>query len=238
MSVWRHLAALTTVLLALAWALAAHAPTSAVCSAPFGACPVIVIAGEQAGHSPDAPGLETPALIADPMRPERVWLAYTQLVTRSPIVSYGRDRLGLYTATRLARSDDGGATWRVDSELWRIPFFIDRDLQAMMIAFGTRAPSLAVVRGQGAPIWFAVRPRHRVESETAYMSARRPAASTIHVAKAQGETPVALTALPTIEVLASGARRVSSPTGADVDLQAIAPELSDCVMFMAPSVFA
>ena len=112
---------------AAVWSFAACAsaaqPAAFDCRADDGHCPEVVVAGDPpaqvAGYGP-APfrGLGDPSLRADP-KSGAIWLSYSYVSTEvGPGSAPGKPILDIGVSIRLARSDDGGKSFRLVRKLW------------------------------------------------------------------------------------------------------------------------
>jgi hypothetical protein len=97
------------VVAALAASVGAAAPPSVDCTA--GRCPEIVVAGDPPASTPSH-GHADPSVRKDP-RSARLWMVYSW-----PHTTSFAGRAHTAVDTHLARSDDGGRTWRFDRRLW------------------------------------------------------------------------------------------------------------------------
>ena len=228
---------LTGLLVALfAWAGAAHAQpgvgAEVDCSPPARQCPLIEIVGDRASSTRTFTGFADPALIADPLVAGRLWMAYSYLGGRPAQGADGRPVGIPHASTHLARSDDSGRTWYFDTVLWDSELVDDPEGRGPPSYFGSETPSLAVLRAGGETTWFSVRLSYFLEPVTAY-EPRYATGWTMRVARATGPSPAALAVAAEVVL---GVRTTALGYGAHVDLNALAPELTDCAMWNNPVV--
>ena len=225
--------------IALAGALCATIGTAAAgdtidCSWPVTKCPTIEIAGDRPSWTQTFSGYADPSIVADPSDKDRYWLAYSYLEGKRATGVRGNPVGVPHVATHLARSDDGGQTWRFEATLWDSELAPDPEGKSPSSYFGSETPSLTVVRSGGRTTWYSVRLWYFLEPESAYKP-RFGTGWTMRVARADGPSPAALAGADDVVL---GVRTTAPGYGASVDLNALAPELSDCAMWNNPIVTA
>jgi hypothetical protein len=225
-------------MLAILTCSAAHAqPRSNLeidCSPPSLHCPQVTIAGDSASSTRSFSGIADPAVVADPSAPDRLWLAYSYLEGKPARGANGRPVGVPHVSTRLARSDNGGASWRFERVLWDSELSEDPERRGPPSYFGSETPSLAVVHEAGRTTWFSVRLSYFLEPVTAYKP-RYVTGWTLRVARAAGASPATLAGAPDAVL---GVRTTAAAYGPNVDLNALSPQLSDCAMWNNPVVAA
>jgi hypothetical protein len=202
------------------------------CSPPSRHCPLVTIIGDSASSTRSFSGFADPAIVADPSVPERLWMAYSYLEGKPARGANGRPVGVPHVSTHLARSDNGGASWRFERVLWDSELAEDPERRGPQSYFGSETPSLAVLREEGRTTWFSVRLSYFLEPVTAY-EPRYVTGWTMRVARATGASPAAL-AGATETVL--GVRTTAAAYGANVDLNALSPHLGDCAMWNNPVI--
>jgi len=202
------------------------------CKAGGGGCRTIDIVGDAPFPTPTFTGHADPSLIADPVRNNRLWLAYSYLTGKRATGKWGR-AVGVPVAeTHLAVSEDSGRNWRLHSTLWASGLTPDPEGKSRDSYFGSETPSLAVNVSGGQPEWFSVRLHYFLEPESAYKP-RYATGWTMRVARARGDTPAVLASAEDVML---GVKTTSKAYGAHVDLSSLSPELSDCAMWNNPVV--
>jgi hypothetical protein len=204
------------------------------CSRNTANCPRLDIAGDPASRTPTFSGFADPGIVADLVHPRRIWMAYSHLEGRRATGASG-SAVGIPVAsTHIARSDDGGATWRFETALWDSPLTPDPERRGPASFFGSETPSLAAVRNGESTRWYSVRLSYFLEPVTAYQP-RYATSWMMRVAAADGATPAALAG---VEEAKLGTRTTASAYGAHVNLNALAPQLAGCGMWNNPVVAA
>lgn len=231
-SVFSRLSRLALILLSPGGA--AWAEDTVDCSRPAGSCPEIEIVGDRAAWTPTFTGFADPSLVADPIGANRFWLAYSYLTGKRATGAAGQLVGVPVVATHLARSDNGGKSWRFVSTLWDSELTADPEGKSRPSYFGSETPSLTFVRNGARTTWYSVRLSYFLEPESAYKP-RYGTGWTMRVARAEGPSPASL-ARGDDAVL--GVRTTAAAYGAHVDLNALAPELADCAMWNNPIVTA
>jgi hypothetical protein len=138
------------------------------CSAT-GSCNVIPIAGD-APHSNlgTFKGFADPSLASDPDVAGRVWLAYTwphvvagQALDGSPVQMAAAEN-------RLARSDDGGATFSLVDTLWPDVAMLDPAGSGENGRISSETASLATITSGGVTTWYGAHLRYFLRPLTGY----------------------------------------------------------------------
>lgn len=210
----------------------ARAPTALDCSPPALQCPEIRIVGDPPSRTRKFTGYADPALVADPAAAGRVWMAYSYLEGKPARRADGRPAGVPNVSTHLARSDDGGATWRFAGVLWDSPLTDDPEGRSPPSYLGSETPSIVADRRDGATTWFSVRLSYFLEPASAY-EPRYATGWTMRVARAVGAAPAALAVAPEAVL---GVRTTAAAYDADVDLNTVDPALADCAMWNNPVV--
>lgn len=172
----------------------------AVCPAPpavdeadcstGGTCPAIAIAGDApAGNLGTFKGFADPAVAADPDVAGRVWLAYSW-----PHVIAGQDPDGntvqlAAVENRLARSDDGGATFAFVQTLWPDYPAADPEGSNETGRISSETASLASITFAGATTWYGAHLRYFLRPVTGY---NPKYATSWHVRIGSAATPAGL----------------------------------------------
>lgn len=209
-----------------------HASPVVDCPRGGADCRTISIAGDAPFPTPTFTGHADPSLIADPLRSDRIWLAYSYLTGKRATGNWGRTVGVPVVETHLAVSDDKGRNWQLHSTLWASTLTPDPEGQSRDSYFGSETPSLAVNVKDGQPEWFSVRLHYFLEPESAYKP-RFATGWTMRVARARGETPAALASAEDVML---GVKSTAKAYGVDLDLSSMSPELSDCAMWNNPIV--
>ena len=202
------------------------------CPTEGAGCRTITIAGDAPFPTPTFTGHADPSLIADPLRTNRIWLAYSYLTGKRATGNLGRAVGVPVVETHLAVSDDSGRSWRLHSTLWASGLSADPEAKSRDSYFGSETPSLAVNVTDGQPEWFSVRLHYFLEPESAYKP-RYASGWTMRVARARGDTPAALASA---EDVILGVKTTAKAYGTHLDLTSLSPELSDCAMWNNPIV--
>lgn len=202
------------------------------CSPPSGECPLITIAGDNASSTRSFSGFADPAVIADPGAPGRLWLAYSYLEGRPARGADDRPVGVPHISTHLARSDDGGASWRFERVLWDSELAEDPERRGPPSYFGSETPSMAGLSVAGATTWFSARLSYFLEPVTAY-EPRYVTGWTMRVARATGASPAALADAPETVL---GVSTTAAAYGVNLDLNQLSSQLSDCAMWNNPVV--
>lgn len=222
----------SSFLLAASLVSASEAAPVVDCPREGAGCRTISIAGDAPFPTPTFTGHADPSLIADPVRTNRIWLAYSYLTGKRATGKWGR-AVGVPVAeTHLAVSEDSGRNWRLHSTLWASGLTPDPEGKSRDSYFGSETPSLAVNNTGRQPEWFSVRLHYFLEPESAY-NPRYATGWTMRVAGARGDTPAVLASA---EDVILGVKTTSEAYGAHVDLSSLSPELSDCAMWNNPIV--
>ena len=203
------------------------APLSVDCSRGTTACPVITIAGDAVASTATFSGFADPSLRADPTVANQLWMAYSYLEGK-PATGQGGIAVGVpVVSTHLARSIDGGASWRLDSKVWQSALVSDPENRGPASYFGSETPSLAVKSVAGQITWYSVRLSYFLEPVSAY-SPRYASSWTMRVAAAAGPTPAALASAPETVL---GTASTSAAYNVNVRLTALSPLLSGCAFW-------
>ena len=135
---------------------ASGTPLTLDCTASNRDCPALVIAGDEPATFPDGRpstvrGHADPSLRADPATGV-LWLGYSWV---HPMMD-GARFLGVGVDTRLARSGDGGNSWRLLGTLWRADAEA-RDPLGRSGHHNTETLSLAPRALTGGSVWYSAR---------------------------------------------------------------------------------
>jgi hypothetical protein len=210
------------------------APLAVDCSRGTTACRKLSISGSVASTTPTFTGFADPALLQDPTRPGRVWMLYSWL-SGKPATSAGGATVGVpHVATRLARSDDGGASWTHEAIVWDASLVADPEGLGPPSYFGSETPSLTAVADATGVTWYSVRLAYFLEPVTAYMP-RFASSWVMRVAAARAPTPAALAGAPDAVLGTSTTAAAYAP---HVRINALSPTLAGCAFFNNPAIFA
>ncbi len=208
------------------------APLAVDCSRGTTACTPISISGDTVAATPTFSGFADPALRADPTLANGVWMAYSRLGGK-PATGAGGAPVGVpVVATHLARSDDGGASWRLEAKLWDSPLVADPEALGPASYFGSETPSLAVKRVGTQTTWYSVRLSYFLAPVSAY-SPRYASSWTVRVAAAQAASPAALVGAPETVL---GTTTTAAAYGAHLRLNSLSPALAACGLWNNPAI--
>ena len=210
-------------------------PDAVDCSTT-GTCAAIAIAGDApAGNPGTFKGFADPAVAADPDVPGRVWLAYSW-----PHVVAGQDPGGntvqmAAVQNRLARSDDGGATFAYQQVLWPDVALADPEGSGENGRISSETASLAAITVGGTTTWYGAHLRYFLRPITGY----NPKYGTSwHVRIGAAATPTGLTAAAPDETVL-GVTGTHSAYQPDVRLDQLAGlPVQHCAMVNNPTLFA
>lgn len=163
-----------------------------------GPCPEVVVAGDV-----PARGFADPSIRRDPLF-GNLWMAYSRPHPQSQVIAVD---------SRLARSDDGGATWRFVQPLWSAEAVIDET----GASGSANSETVSLAAGDGR--WFSVRLRYFIRAGAA------PKLSSFTLRVAAASSPAQLASA---EESVLGGALTSSFWSPDVNLAALAPELAGC----------
>ena len=215
-------------------AAADPAPLVVDCSRGTANCPRLSIAGSTASTTPTFSGFADPALHHDPARPGRIWMLYSHL-SGKPATSAGGAMVGVpHVATRLARSDDGGATWVHDAIVWDSPLVGDPERLAPASYFGSETPSLTAVGDATGVTWYSVRLGYFLEPVTAY-APRYATSWVMRVAAARSVSPAALAGAAESVI---GTASTAAAYAPHVRANQLSLTLATCGFFNNPAIFA
>lgn len=208
------------------------APVEANCSTT-GTCPAITIAGDApAGNPGTFKGFADPSVAADPDVSGRIWLAYSW-----PHVVAGQNPSGdpvqmAAVQNRLARSDDGGATFSMVQVLWPDVAMADPEGSGENGRISSETASLASINS-GTTTWYGAHLRYFLRPSTGY----NPKYGTSwHVRIGAASTPAGL-ATATETVL--GVTNTASIYQPNVRLDQLAGlPVQHCAMLNNPTLFA
>ena len=214
---------------------AADPPLLAVdCSRGTTNCSKLTIAGSVASTTATFTGFADPALHHDPAHPSRVWMLYSHLSGR-PATNAGGAAVGVpHVATRLARSDNGGASWVHEAIVWDSPLVADPEALGPPSYFGSETPSLTAVADATGVTWYSVRLAYFLEPATAY-APRFTSSWVMRVAAARSATPAGLGGAADSVLGTSTTAAAYAP---HVRVNALSPALAGCVFFNNPAIFA
>jgi hypothetical protein len=214
--------------------LCVQLPAPAATDCATGACPAITIAGEApAGNLGTFKGFADPAVVADPAVAGRVWLGYSW-----PYVVPGTDPGGatvLLAAVqnRLARSDDGGATFQYVQILWPDMALADPEGSGEVGRISSETASLAHITNAGVTTWYGAHLRYFLRPITGY----NPKYGTSwHVRVGAATTPAGLATAPEAVLGVTNTHSAYAPH-ARLDQIAGLP-VPHCAMLNNPTLFA
>lgn len=207
-------------------------PLAVDCSRGTTACAPIGISGDSVAPTPTFSGYADPALRADPAVANVVWMAYSRLAGKLATDAGGVPVGVPVVATHLARSDDGGASWRLEAKLWDSPLVADPEALGPASYFGSETPSLAVKRVGTQTTWYSVRLSYFLAPVSAY-SPRYASSWTVRVAAAQAASPAALAAAPEAVL---GTATTASAYGVHLRLNSLSPALAGCALWNNPAI--
>ncbi len=203
------------------------------CSRGTSNCLPIVVAGDTASSTATFTGFADPGIHHDPAQPNRLWMMYTYLQGKLATGANGMPVGVPHSSTHLARSDDAGATWRLEANLWDSALTSDPESLGPASYFGSETPNLAAVLQGGQVTWYSVR-LYFLEPVTAYQP-RFATSWTMRVARAVGPSPAALAQSPDV---ALGTATTSNAYGPHVKLTALSTALAGCGFWNNPAVAA
>lgn len=145
-------------------------PPPVVNCATAGTCSAIAISGDSLDANPGTfKGYADPTLAHDPAVSGRVWLAYSR-----PHVVAGQDPAGntvqmAAVRTRLARSDDGGATFQLVGTLWPDVAAADPEGSGEIGRISSETASLAsITNAGGTTTWYGAHLRYFLRPQNGY----------------------------------------------------------------------
>lgn len=214
------------------------APPAAVDCSSTGVCPALAIAGDAPATTPGAfKGFADPNLMADPTVAGRVWLSYSW-----PYVANGQDPNGdpvLLAAVhnRLARSDDGGATFTYQQVLWPDVELADPEGSGEVGRISSETASLASITNAGVTTWYGTHLRYFLRPITGY---NPKYATSWHVRVGAAATPAGLgTAQAAQDEAVLGVTNTHAAYGVDVRLDQLAGiPVAQCAMLNNPTLYA
>ncbi len=205
-------------------------PLRVDCSRGTGGCPVITIAGDPASSIGTFTGFADPGIRQDPAVANRIWMLYSYLDGRRGVSATG-DPVGIpHVSTHLARSDDGGSSWRFEANLWDSTLTADPEARGPASYVGSETPSLVAVRDGNDVVWYSVRLAYFLEPVTAYQP-RFLTSWTVRIATARSPSPVALKQAPEAVL---GTATTSPVYGVHVRLSSLSAELAGCAFWNNP----
>lgn len=205
---------------------------SAQCDRAATTCPRISIAGDPTAATPTFQGYADPSIAPDPRSATRLWMVYTFLEGKLATSAAGLPVGIPHTASHLASSSDGGATWTRAAVLWNAGLSPDPEGRVPPSYFGSETPSLVSI-AEGATVrWYGARLSYFLEPVSAYLP-RYATSWTIRVGTATGDTPVALAGA--VEAVL-GVRTTASAYGPTARLDALSPSLAGCAFWNNPSL--
>lgn len=209
------------------------APGEIDCSI-VGDCPLIAIAGDAPAANPGTfKGFADPAVVADPAVAGRVWLAYSW-----PHVVPGQDPDGntvqlAAVQNRLARSDDGGATFSYVQVLWPDVPLADPEGSGETGRISSETASLAWITSGGTTTWFGAHLRYFLRPMTGYNPRY---ATSWHVRIGAASSPAGLASA---QEAVLGVTNTHSAYDPDVRLDQLANlPVQHCAMLNNPALFA
>jgi hypothetical protein len=160
-------------------------------------------------------------------------MLYSHLSGR-PATSAAGATVGVpHVATRLARSDDGGATWIHDAVVWDSPLLADPERLAPASYFGSETPSLTAVGDAAGVTWYSVRLGYFLEPVTAY-APRYATSWVMRVTAARSASPAALGGSAESVIGTATTAAVYAP---HVRANQLSLTLATCGFFNNPAVF-
>ncbi len=202
--------------------------------ATAGACGAIAVAGDAPDTNPGTfKGFADPALARDSAASGRVWLAYSW-----PHVVAGMDTMGntvqlAAVENRLARSDDGGATFQLVKTLWPDVAAADPEGSGENGRISSETASLASISNAGVTTWYGAHLSYFLRPQTGY----NPKYGTSwHVRIGAAASPADLTTAPETALGVTTTAAAYQPT-ARLDQLAGLP-IQHCAMLNNPNLFA
>ena len=177
-------------------------------------------------------GFADPALVSDPAVSGRVWLAYSW-----PYVVAGKDPAGntvqmAAVENRLARSDDGGATFQLVGTLWPAVAAADPEGSGENGRISSETASLAVITNAGGTTWYGAHLRYFLRPQTGY---NPNYATSWHVRVGAAASPAALANAPETVLGVSATAAAYQPV-VKLDQLAGLP-IQHCAMLNNPTLF-
>jgi hypothetical protein len=213
--------------------IAALAPEEAAC-ATGGSCPTIAIAGDApATNLGTFKGFADPHVMADPAVAGRVWLTYSW-----PHVVPGEDPDGntvqlAAVQNRLARSDNGGASYQYQQVLWPDVALADPEGSGETGRISSETASLAHLTSGGVTTWYGAHLRYFLRPITGY---NPKYATSWHVRVGAAATPAGLATAPEAVL---GVTNTHAAYAVDARLDQVAGlPVPHCAMLNNPTLFA
>ncbi len=200
-----------------------------------GLCETLIVEGDPYATSPGTfKGYSDPHLIADPNDPNQVWLSYSWLEVGSLTSLSGNEVMVAIVSNHLARSEDGGLTFKFVSELWPSIPVKDPEGGDPDGLNDSETASLAWIKNtRGEVTWFGAHLRYFLRPLQGY-NPKFSTSYTIRVTSAA--TPQELRESPE-SVL--GVSSTSSAYDMDLALDVLVNKpLNECAMANNPSLFA
>ncbi len=197
-------------------------------------CPAIAVAGDAPASNPGSfRGYADPTIARDPLMEQSLWLAYSW-----PHIVVGQAPDGITAvlmaavSTRLARSDDGGATFTFVRELWPAIPTADPEGSGENGINSSETASLAAIASGGTVTWFGAHLRYFLRPQTGY-NPKYATSWTVRIGAASSPEQLATAAETVLGV--SGTAAVYQP---DVRLDQLAGlPLTHCAMLNNPTLF-
>ncbi len=216
-------------------AMACTYPPPAIthCDIP-GACPRVVLWGDEEARSGSFHGFADPALLRDPVVQNRIWLTYSYPHARLLLQGDGSVVPVAAVETHLARSDNGGLTFVYDADLWPSLDLDDPEGSGEHGLYNSETPSLATILwGAGVVGWYGAHLGYFMRPTGQYT----PNYDTSWVVRLSGATSLGGLARAPDAVL--GLSSTASVYGPDVLLDELAGvDVHDCAMLNEPSLLA
>ncbi len=208
-------------------------PPPVVNCATAGACSAIAISGD----APDAnsgtfKGYADPSLAHDPTTNGRVWLAYSW-----PHVAAGQDPAGntvqmAAVTTRLARSDDSGASFQLVGTLWPDVAAADPEGGGENGRINSETPSLASITNASGTTWYGAHLRYFLRPQSGY---NPNYATSWHVRIGSAASPAGLATAPETVLGVSTTAAAYQPAVRLDQLAGLPPQ--HCGMLNNPALF-
>jgi hypothetical protein len=172
-------------------------------------------------------GFADPSIRKDPDS-HRLWMAYSWPHVQ-PAPSSETGIVGVVDI-HLARSEDGGDTWLYDDPLWTSETELDPGSSGLSGFSSYEVVSLGSQNRDNEIVWYGARLRYFVPDSGAFLE-RRGDSFLLEIVQA-GSPPELASAVPA----RLGGAITSPGWGVDVNLSALAPEVSGCTIWNEPAL--